>query len=535
MKQPANVLDFKVLAVSKGWLPGRRDVSQLIEAWTSFSSELRESLIKKLSKMDGPASNVAMKVLPNADAARRQELTRPVLKSVFRSLKSTNPAAPEADILGNCSNFLGSDDPRVVKSAAQAIASSWSYMSDDLRRQLLDRVKVSFEKVADPSAKRALMEALGNSADESAQGILSRETANLHASERDKALLKLARDLSAPVDDLDRCNPDYFADSFPIVLWFTEGVDQVARKLALFKDFKPITPGVALIKGTPWSDLRSNLLWRRAGVKLGELDQLSADALAQMIETHAGLIKKATHMNSSGPVRVRFGRGSDVSRAMVWDFGKKLMAKQCGVICDGRSAHWQIELVGKTVVLVPRAYIDDRFVWRDASIEGASDPTIASAIVLLAHIKPGETVYDPFCGAGSELILAAKAAPRLRLIGTDTSPEALIRAKAAAAKADQSIEFYGDDACKFNKGPFDVVLTNPPFGMRTSRGEARPVLERFFKNISHQLSPKGRVVLLSHAPSATVEWAAAAGLKYSKAMPVWLGRMRCELQCFVRS
>lgn len=535
MKQPVKVLDFKVLADSKGWLPGRRDVSQLIDAWSSFPKELRENLIKKLSKMDGPASNLALKVLPNADAARRQELTRPVLKSVFRSLKSANPSAPEAEILGDCGEFLNSDDPRVVKSAAQAIASSWSYMSDGLRRQLLEHVKVSFEKAVDPSAKRALMDALGNSADESAQGVLSRVTANLHSSERDKALLKLARDVSVPVDSSDRCHPESFSESFPIVLWFTEGVDQVARKLALFKDFMPMTPGVALIKGTPWSDLRSNLLWRRAGVKLGELDQLSADALAELIATHAGLIKKATHINSSGPVRVRFGRGSDVGRAMVWDFGKKLMARQCGLICDGRSAHWQIELVGKTVVLVPKAYDDERFVWRDASIEGASDPTIASAIVMLADIRPGETVYDPFCGAGSELILAAQTSSRLKLIGTDTSEDALVRAKTAAGKAGYSIEFHREDACRFSKGPFDVVITNPPFGMRTSRGEARPVLERFFKNISHQLSPNGRVVLLSHAPSSTVEWAAAAGLKYSKAMPVWLGRMRCELQCFVRS
>jgi predicted RNA methylase len=535
MKQQAKVLDFKVLAESKGWLPGRRDVTQLIDAWSSFPSELRESLIKKLSKMDGPASNLAMKVLPNADATRRQELTRPVLKSVFRSLKSSNPSAPEADILGDCSDFLSSDDPRVVKSAAQAIASSWSYMSDELRRQLLEHVKVSFEKAVDPSAKRALVGALGNSADESAQGILSQETANLHASERDKALLKLARDLSVPVDSSDRCHPECFSESYPIVLWFTEGVDQVARQLGLFKEFKTINPGVALVKGTQWSELVSNHLWRRAGVKLGELDQLSAEALSQLIATHAGLIRRATHMNSTGPVRVRFGRGSDVGRALVWDFGKKLMAKQCGIICDGRSSHWQIELVEKTVVLVPKAHVDERFIWRDASIEGASDPTIASAIVLLADIKPGETVYDPFCGAGSELILAGDVASRIRLIGTDTSVEALGRAKTAAAKAEQSIEFYGDDACKFDKGPFDVVITNPPFGMRTSRGEARPVLERFFKNISRQLSAKGRVVLLSHAPSATVEWATAAGLKYSKAMPVWLGRMRCELQCFVRS
>ncbi len=535
MKQLAKGLDFKVLADSKGWLPGRRDVSQLIDAWTSFPAELRERLIKKLSKMDGPASNLAMKVLPNADAARRQELTRPVLKSVFRSLKSSNPAAPETDILDDCSSFLSSADPRVVKSAAQAIASSWSYMSDELRRQLLDHVKMSFEKAADPSAKRALMDALGNSADQSAQGILARETATLHEAGRDKALLKLARDLSAPVNSSDRCYPERFSQTYPIVLWFTEGVDQVARKLGLFKDFKAITPGVALVKGTPWSDLKSNHLWRRAGVKLGELDQLSAEALSQLISNNSELIKSATQMGSTGPVRVRFGRGSNVGRSMVWDFGKKLMAKQCGIICDGRSAHWQIELVGKMVVIVPKAYMDDRFVWRDASIEGASDPTIASAIVLLAHIKPGEVVYDPFCGAGSELILAGKVAPHLRLIGTDTSPEALSRAKTAAARAEQSIEFYGDDACKFHKGPVDVVITNPPFGMRTSRGEARPVLERFFKNIIEQLSPNGRVVLLSHAPSASVEWAAAAGLKYSKAMPVWLGRMRCELQCFVRS
>jgi SAM-dependent methyltransferase len=534
MKQSTKSLDFNALADSKGWLPGRRDVPQLFEAWTTLPSDLRERLIKKLSKMDGPASNLAMKALTRADAPRRQELTRPVLKSVFRSLKSENPAAPEADILGECGGFLSSNDPRVVKSAAQAIASSWVYMSQDLRRQLLEHVKISFGKVVEPSAKRALMDALGNSADESARGILSRSNEASHASERDRALLKLSRDLSAPVDDSDRCHPESFSDAYPIVLWFTIGIEQVAKNLGLFKEFKIMTPGVAVVKGTIWGDLKSNLLWRRAGIRLGDLNQPSAEALAQLVGDHADLIQEATTRTSRGPVRLRLGRGSDVGRSLVWDFGKKLMAKDCGVICDGRSAHWQIELVGKTVVLVPKACVDERFVWRDTSIEGASDPTIAAAIVLLADVKPTETVYDPFCGAGSELIIAGKSLPRLKLIGTDTSQEALNRAKTAAAKADQSIQFYCDDACKFQKGPFDVVITNPPFGMRTTRGEARPVLENFFKNISYQLSQNGRVVLLSHAPSATVEWALAAGLKFSKAMPVWLGRMRCELQCFVR-
>ena len=102
----------------------------------------------------------------------------------------------------------------------------------------------------------------------------------------------------------------------------------------------------------------------------------------------------------------------------------------------------------------------------------------------------------------------------------------------ALQKAGVSANIYLEDALRFQDRPFDVVITNPPFGMRTLRGGARDLLDEFLGTIKQRLAPKARVVMLSHAPNSTIQWAAAGRLRLVRSFPVRLGAMTCELQHF---
>ena len=70
--------------------------------------------------------------------------------------------------------------------------------------------------------------------------------------------------------------------------------------------------------------------------------------------------------------------------------------------------------------------------------------------------------------------------------------------------------------------------------MRTARGEARDILESFMAKVRQRLNPRGRFVILSHAPSATLEWGSASRLSCQRRIPVRLGGMGCEFQVFTR-
>ena len=148
---------------------------------------------------------------------------------------------------------------------------------------------------------------------------------------------------------------------------------------------------------------------------------------------------------------------------------------------------------------------------------------------------PGRSAR-PFCGAATELILAGKRARENRnavtLLGTDLSERALDAGLVALQKSGVSADVFLEDALGFQERPFDVVLTNPPFGMRTLRGGARDLLDEFLGTIKRRLSQNARVVLLSHAPNSTIQWAAAGRLRLVRSFPVRLGGMNCELQHF---
>ena len=345
-----------------------------------------------------------------------------------------------------------------------------------------------------------------------------------------------------------------------IVARFIPGLEKLALKQSDFRSsFQSAeTIGSGLFWGVLADDLDSarlmgSRLWQEIGIVMGRVSvQSSAADVAELLAHSAEKLRRPIiGIQEGDPVRVRFGRENQLGRSGVWDFAEALQSLDCGLMCDGREAHWAIDLVSFTegmqdreqlVVATPQNFSDQRFSWRQDTVPGASQSTLAAALVIFAEVSLHShraknlgplRIWDPFCGAGTELVECyQQASCPIALTGTDIDSGALKIAAETAAKIGLGLSLLEQDALT-TTGLFDIVLTNPPFGMRTLRGEARGLLESFIAKVRARLAPRGSFVLLSHAPLSTIQWARDAGLRLTNSLPVQLGAMKCEIQRFV--
>jgi len=146
--------------------------------------------------------------------------------------------------------------------------------------------------------------------------------------------------------------------------------------------------------------------------------------------------------------------------------------------------------------------------------------TIASSMVMLSGFKEGEHLLDPFCGVGTIPIEAALLAQRItpnrnrsfaferlafldltyfealkrsckakerklkgKIEGVDLAKEAIERARANAKAAGVRIRFRKGDATRI-KLSCDRLVTDLPFGIRTSPRGLRELYQKFFSNLA---------------------------------------------------
>lgn len=122
-----------------------------------------------------------------------------------------------------------------------------------------------------------------------------------------------------------------------------------------------------------------------------------------------------------------------------------------------------------------------------ASFAGVGNPHLAGPV------DRGETVLDIGCGAGTDLLLAARrVAPNGRALGVDVAP-AMRRAAASAAREaglDGVVEVRGGsaEALPVGDGSIDVVQSNGVLNLT-------PDKRRAFNEIFRVLRPGGRLHL----------------------------------------
>lgn len=132
---------------------------------------------------------------------------------------------------------------------------------------------------------------------------------------------------------------------------------------------------------------------------------------------------------------------------------------------------------------------------------GTLHPPVAAALALLAGLRPGSVLFDPYCGAGTIAIEAAKLEPAMLCMGADADAGAVAGASENAVLADTTVRFAVADAhdAPLPDGSISRVVTNPPWGRtvpaRRGPGGARPAAEVCLRLVERE----GRTVVLNDA------------------------------------
>jgi 23S rRNA G2445 N2-methylase RlmL len=224
----------------------------------------------------------------------------------------------------------------------------------------------------------------------------------------------------------------------------------------------------------------------------------------------------------------------------------RLVANRAYALCpqilnDAREAPWAIDIhpggQGESVELRPRLSPDPRFAWRLDDVPAASHPPLAACMARLAGRQENESVWDPFCGSGLELIERVLLGGVRHVLGTDRSAEAaaIARRNFAAARPD-SVEArfvccdFRDYARVANLPPrsLTLIVTNPPLGRRVPIRNLRGLFDDLFAVAATVLAPGGRLVFTNpfrmESPEPT--------LKLQSRQVVDLGGFDCRLELY---
>lgn len=177
------------------------------------------------------------------------------------------------------------------------------------------------------------------------------------------------------------------------------------------------------------------------------------------------------------------------------------------ILNDAREAPWAVDVHatrhGDSVELRPRLTPDPRHAYRLDDVPAASHPPLAACMVRLAGLEENESVWDPFCGSGLELIERTRSGGVCRVFGTDRSAAAIgitERNFAAAQLGPVEARFLCGDFRDFAAlagvapGSLSLIVTNPPLGRRVRIPNLRGLFDDLFAVAADFLQPGGRLV-----------------------------------------
>lgn len=501
-----------------GFTPGARDVGALLELWGGEGLERdelrgRRKLVEKA--LARGELGVARKLLADfGDQSGEQRAMR------IRVLARIGGRVEVAELPELVLTALQDEEPRVVREAARAVGKLDGLDGERCEEALL----LVCEGAALPELK-AVVDALGRLGSVRARTRLERlprEDADL-SRRIDQAITLIERRLGR-----GEASTIVLGEALPhptkVRLRCRTGAevvvaDQVGARLA--------SPSPEILDdatvGLTWSGTLGELHRVRTAIDyalvfaLEEGDSIADRVVATMQQPR--LVEALTTW-TGGVVRFRlaFAEGGR-RRAAIKQIAQRLTALGSPLINDSRAAPWSIEVDEARAELhcIPRG-ADTRFAYRHTSLPASSHPSLAALLAWVGDPQPGERVWDPFCGVGSELIECAMLQPGLELWGTDVDAKALAGAERnfAAAQVEVSAVLWDRvDACEVGRdvAPVSLILCNPPMGRRLGRdGNLRPFLERFIDRAARILRPGGRLVWVTPLPKVTANAGRRAGL-----------------------
>lgn len=269
----------------------------------------------------------------------------------------------------------------------------------------------------------------------------------------------------------------------------------------------------------------------------------STDTLARAIA--APLTQRVLQTFTAGPIRYRLEfMEKGHQRGAIREIVAQAYSLCPQILNDPREALWAAEVhphaSGESLEFRPRLSPDPRFAYRIQDVPAASHPPLAAAMARLAGTFKNETVWDPFCGSGLELIECGLRGGVRGLYGTDRSAEAIAITEtnlAAAGLTAIPAQLVRTDFRDYTKVPglnsesISLIVSNPPMGKRVQIHDLTGLIEELLAVASRVLKPGGRLIFPNPVPIRSLP----AGLKLLSRQKIDMSGFDCQLEVYQKS
>ena len=529
-----------------GVTPGVAEVSSIIDHLSRVDEDeavmLERALLRAHASSPEPVLRLVLAHVPDSQRPLRGRLTR-----VLGRVATLKPDAELQDLI--CA-LVDDPDLKTSLNAIAALGALPGQRSEDALVTAWERMAAAQMR---PEYCRALIRALGKAGGSKAHTILAQYQPSGRDPEENRLLAQARLILGRT---LARTKPSVLVDLLTIppgcqvVLHTRRGLESFVtdelRELARDPSLTPalVGPGRLLLKAERLghesvaivSQVRCAERWAfLMGGKTAELAHAGRieDALIQAMSDPK--LQHWLEAATRGTVRYRID-WKEATNAQMWRLAERLAQVAPKLVNDPRESLWEWGVVREgrqrfSLELRAKGRADERFAYRNEAVPASSHPPLAAALARLADVRPDDVVWDPFCGAGTELIERAKRGPFAALWGTDLDESALQSSRVNLIKAGLS------DACleKADARTWDgarptLTITNPPLGRRVARGTARTLIREVAAHIARQLAPGGRLVWVSPFPEDTRAVFEALGLKVTYRAAVDMGGFDAEMQ-----
>ncbi|MDB4936602.1 MAG: putative N6-adenine-specific methylase containing domain protein [Labilithrix sp.] len=529
---------FAARVKDPGYTPGIRDLDALLELFSDEDEELARVTERAVLRIE--ARHRAR--LVSGTIARLATATRPARGRLARLVGRLATSAPEpavAEARTWLVSALGDPDPKTRHTAARALGKLTT--SDAAQREAVERALLAaWDAARGDDDRRSLADALGKVGSKAARDKLSSGSASpAIAQTATRATLMIDRSAARErpgAIDLGRAMEGPCAIRFHA----RNGLEEVVSA-ELGEAWRPRVAGPGLVDARLVGPL-GNALEIRTALHVGfPLDPVPvsgelAEAIVRAITAPRALaILRAYTSTDGAPIRFRLAwtRGGH-RRALAWRCAELVAAATKEIVNDPTESTWEIVVDDHadrvSIELVPRGFADERFAYRTATVPASSHPTIAAALVRLVPPREDDVVWDPFVGAGAELVERARLGPYASLLGTDVEATALEAARTNLTQAGiAGATLLLADATAHEPRGVTLIVTNPPMGRRVQRGTHGELLERFVDHAARVLVPGGALVWAVPDPRTLNARAERAGLALERAFTVDMGGFPAEL------
>ncbi|MDB6054318.1 MAG: hypothetical protein JWN25_1841 [Verrucomicrobiales bacterium] len=229
------------------------------------------------------------------------------------------------------------------------------------------------------------------------------------------------------------------------------------------------------------------------------------DAIARIITSPGA--KFLFQTLTEGSIRYRLDYVSKGhQRSLVKSIADQAFKLDPSILNDSRSAPWVVEVYplgkGYSVELAPKL-ADPRLFYRLHDVPASSHPPLAACMARLAGNPANDIIWDPFCGAGLELVERTLRGGVTKVYGTDLSTEAVLIAHDNFSAANLSGVDSRFVACDFRQfatfeklepGSLSLIITNPPMGKRVPVENLKVLIHDLFAEAARLLKPGGRLI-----------------------------------------